>query len=226
MGILLEKIKSFGGNIADNYKKNTLDFYNKYSKSSKEVLNIPVSKIQLGGFYFLHYQDDSNWMKHSPIFAVEVKKFNKEKILMAINFNFIPLEIRALIFDKYMTKNNFDDNALLDVSFEGVYNILKIYSLSYALVEYNLSQVKLVHKIEMSQVPQFLYSGSPVNKYDPIKLYSIMKKKLETAEKRDQEMMQLVLSDLYDISNDIKENYEVLKKHVERVKNSYTKYGK
>ena len=80
MGELLERIKLsnlvYGNSIADNFKNNSLFFYDSYTKSDKLVMNIPKGKIQMGGFYFFHYLDDSNWMKYSPIFTVDVKKFS------------------------------------------------------------------------------------------------------------------------------------------------------
>ena len=50
-------------------------FYDAYQKKSKDVTNINVGQMQKGAFYFLQYQDDSNWMQYSPIFTVDFKKF-------------------------------------------------------------------------------------------------------------------------------------------------------
>ena len=176
MGELIERINKenslVGKNIADVYKNNTMFFYNKYQTNSKEVLSIPLVKMYVGGFYFIQYQDDSNWMKYSPIFLADFKKFDNLIIITAVNFNFIPLEVRASIFDRYMIKDDFDKNRLLKVDHKGMYNALLRYGYEYALVEYNLAQVKSVHKIDVSIVPRFLYAGHPINKYDPIKLYS------------------------------------------------------
>jgi len=229
MGELLERIntnnKTNGYSISDNYKNNTLFFYEKYKVSTKEVLSIPLIKVHEGGFYFLYYEDDSNWMKYSPIFAVDFRKFENLVVMTAVNLNFIPLEIRAALFDRYISKDAMDKNKLLTVNHEGMYKALLEYGYEYALVEYNLIQVKQVHMINMSLVPKFLYSGHPINVYDPKKLYSIWKKKLETREERHQEMMKAIISDFYDISNEIHENYNVLKKHIERIRKSYEKYG-
>jgi hypothetical protein len=230
MGELIERInennKLNGNSISDNYKANTMFFFERYKINTKEVLNIPLIKIQFGGFYFFQYQDDSNWMKYSPVFVADFKKFENQIIITAINFNFLPLEIRASLFDKFMIKEDFEKNRLLKVNHEGVYKALLEYGYEYALVEYNLAQVKLVHKIDVSLVPKFIYSGHPINKYDPKKLYEIWKKKLETRDARHQEMMNAVIADFYDISNEISENYNVLKGHVDRIQKSYEKYGK
>ena len=64
MGELLERVKLnnlvYGNGIVENYKNNSLYFYNKFSKSDDEVTSMNVGQMQLGGFYHLHYMDDSN----------------------------------------------------------------------------------------------------------------------------------------------------------------------
>jgi hypothetical protein len=229
MGELLERVKLsnlvHGDGIADNFKNNSLFFYENYSKSSKEILNIPRGKIQIGGFYFLHYLDDSNWMQYSPVFTIDVKKFSNLIILNAINFNFIPLEIRSTIFDKFMIEENFENDKLLEVTYEGVYNELLKYGFEYAIVEYNLSQIQTVHKISMDLVPRFLYAQHPINKYDPKKLYSIWTAKIDDKAERHQEMSNSLIKDFYTASDDILENYTVLKNHIARIQKSLDKYG-
>lgn len=230
MGELIERIKLnnlvYGNSIAENFKVNSLYFYEKYSKSDNEVKSMTVGQMQLGGFYHLHYLDDSNWMKYSPIFTADFKKFGNMIIIIGINFNFIPLEIRSSIFDKYITESDFEKDTLLKVDYQGVYKELLKYGFEYALVEYNLKQVELVHKIEMCAVPRFLYSGHPRNKYDPKKLYEICKAKLKDRKDRDEEMSKALISDFYDASDDIMENYNLLKNHINRLQKSADKYGK
>ena len=94
MSDLLEKFKLnslvYGNGLADNYKNNSLYFYEKYSKSDSEVTSIRPGQMQMGGFYFIHYLDDSKWMSYSPIFTVDFRKFGDMIVILAINFNFIP----------------------------------------------------------------------------------------------------------------------------------------
>lgn len=230
MGDLIEKVKISnlinGNGIFENFKNNSIFFYNLYSKSSKDVLNIPISKIFPGYFYFLHYRDDSNWMKYSPVFVVDFKKFSNLIIVIAVNFNFIPIEIRVSIFDKYITNKDFEDDNQLKVDYEGMYKELIKYGFEYSIVEYNVAQIEFVHKISLSLLPRFLYSQHPINKYDPKKLYEIWKAKISTKEERHREMYGSVISDLFNISNDILENYNVLKDHITRLQRSLDKYGK
>lgn len=230
MGVLLEQVKLSnlvnGNGIADNFKKNSLFFYEKYSKSDNEVESISVGKIQVGKFYFFHYMDDSNWMQYSPVFVSDFRKFGNLIIILAINFNFIPLEVRVSIFDKYIKDQNLEKNMPLTVNYEGVYKELLRYGFEYSLVEYNLSQIKYAHNIHMSLLPRFLYSQHPINKYDPSKLYEIWKAKLGDRKERDAEMSKSILSDFYKATDDIMENYNMLKGHISRVMKSLDKYGK
>ena len=229
MGDLLEHVKLSnlvnGNGIVDNYKNNSLYFYNKFQKSDKEVTSMPVGKMQMGGFYHLHYRDDSNWMKYSPIFTADFKKFGDMIIIMGVNFNFIPLEVRVSIFDNFIKEDDLERDSLLPVTYEGVYRELLKYGFEYALVEYNLSQVELVHKINMNVIPRFFYSGHPKNKYDPKKLYEIWSTKIKTRRERDQEMSKSLIKDFYQASDEILENYTVLKDHIQRIQRSVEKYG-
>ena len=229
MSELVERVKLnnlvYGNGIADNYKNNSLYFYNKFSKSDDEVTSMNVGQMQIGGFYHLHYLDDSNWMKYSPIFTVDFRKFENLIIIIGVNFNFIPLEVRVSLFDNFIKEEDFENNRLLAVDFKGMYNELIRYGFEYALVEYNLKQVQLVHKINMSVVPRFLYSGHPKNKYDPKKLYEIWESKIKGRNERDAEMSKSLISDFYKASDEITDNYKMLKDHIDRIKRSLEKYG-
>ncbi len=230
MGSLGEKVKismkSFGGNLIDYYKNNSIFMLDKYSKTDDLCHAISVVDISPGGFYHFHYLDDSNWMKYSPVFVVDFRKLKGLTIVMAVNFNFIPLEIRSRIFDKYMTEKDFEKNSFLVVDFKGMYTELIRIGFEYALVEYNTSQIKLVHRISLDLLPRFLYSSYPKNKYDPNKLMEIWTAKLKTKEKRHQEMTTALLDDFYNISEDISEDYDALRDHIERVKKSFEKFGR
>jgi len=229
MGELIERIKLsnlvHGDGIAENFKANSIFFQEAYSKSDKNVMSIPIGKIQVGGFYFFFYLDDSNWMRYSPVFTVDFKKFDNLIIVYGVNFNFIPLEIRSTIFDKFMTEDNFEKDILLPVTYQGVYKELLKYGFEYAIVEYNLAQVKYVHKISMNLVPRFLYSQHPVNKYDPNKLYSIWSAKIDDKAERHREMSSALIKDFYTASDDILDNYTLLKNHIARIQKSIDKYG-
>src|SRR5690606_5241837 len=139
--------------------------------------------------------------------------------------NFIPIEIRTMIFDRYIIEKDIKEDRLIPVDFMGIYNVLLKYGFEYSIVEYNLSQIRIANKINMSIITKFLYSGHPVNKYDPKKLYGIWKKKLETRKKRHDELMNLIISDMYDIETEISKEYNILREHINRVRKSFEKYG-
>jgi len=229
MGALLDRVsksmKEFGGNQVDFYKKNSIFMLDKYSKSDELCRAISPLDIQVGRFYHLQYLDDSNWMKYSPIFCVDYKKLNQITIFIGINFNFIPLEIRSGIFDKYITEKDFEENRSLKVDFKGAYVELLRHGFEYSMVEYNLSQIKIAHNIGLELLPRFLYSSYPKNKYDPNKLMEIWTSKIKTREKRHQEITLSVLSDFYKIGSKIDQKYESLSGHIERIRKSFIKFG-
>lgn len=218
-------MKVFGGNIIDFYKENSLYMYDKYSKSDKNCESINIIDIQPGGFYHFHYLDDSNWMKWSPVFVADYRKLDKLTIILAVNFNFIPLEIRSLIFDKFIIDKDIEENRFIPVDFKGMYTELLRLGFEYAIVEYNAAQLKLVHRISLEILPRFLYSSHPKNKYDPNKLMEIWKAKIDGKEQRHKEMTLLLLDDMYKISKEINDRYDALGDHIDRVRKSLEKFG-
>jgi hypothetical protein len=230
MGELLERCKLSnlvnGNGLFEVYRNNSLYFFEKYKKSEPDIQAIPLSKIEAGRFFFFHYLDDSNWIKWSPTFVINVKQFENLKIIYAVNLNFVPFEVRTAVFDNIIVEKNFEKDAPLKVDFNGVYQRLKRYGFEYAICEYNMVQIKLCHKIHMNLVPRFLYSGHPKNKYDAKKLYSIWKAKIVNREKRDAEMMKMMVKDIYNVTDEISSNYDVLRGHIQRIQSSLEKYGR
>jgi hypothetical protein len=218
-------LKVNGINAVDAFKKNSLYFLDKYSKSSKEVLNVPIKNLSSGGFYFLHYLDESKWMQYSPIFLVDFKKFEDKIILLAINFNFIPLEVRVMIFDPYIQKKDIDENRLLKVDYEFIYNLLRKFGFEYALMEYDASRIKLAHKISMDVLPRFLYHQHPINIYDPDKLMQIWNAKIEKRDQRHKEIILSTLDEFYKVSEDLDSKFDVLKGHIQRLQRNMKKYN-
>jgi hypothetical protein len=230
MGALKERFNLnmlvYGNGFVENFKNNSLFFYDKYSKSDNDIKNISSKDIYPGGFYFLHYYDDSNWMKYAPIFCVDFKKISNLIIIFAVNFNFIPIEIRIGIFDKYIIDDDFEKDSFLKVDYEGMYSELKKYGFEYALMEFNLIQVNFAHKISIDMVPRFLHAQHPINKYDPNKLMEIWTAKLETRDERHKEIMAATINDFYDMTSDISDKYNVLNGHINRIQKSLEKYVK
>lgn len=234
MGELIKVIENQSkGDIVSYYKENTTLLYNYYTGKNPHpdiaptnaVKPTPVSKIQDGMFYFLTYQDESNWMQYSPIFFVDHKEFEDRIIGYGVNLNFIPLEIRASIFDE-MFPNLEEENQINGITFESMYKRLLRVGYEYALVEYDMSRVERCYHISIHILPRFLYSSYPTNKYDPDKLYSIWVKKLEKRELRHQEIIQQLSSDLFKTTEEIEMKYDSLSNHMKRFKRNHDKFGK
>lgn len=240
MGELADRVKLSllvnGNGEVDNFKKNSLFFFNKYLKSDEDVKNLQLRNIRPGGFYFFHYKDDSNWMKWSPVYLIDFKKYNDQIIFLCVNFNFLPLEVRVNIFDKFIQLNDFekdgkpikdyDKNLVRKIKYQRLYQELKRINYAWCLQEFNAAQLVMVHKISMLMLPRFLYHQHPKVKYDPKKLNQIWKAKLADQVERDKDMTQVNLEDFYNIDKDISEKYTQLQDHIKRVRTSYQKYGR
>lgn len=230
MGELLERVKLaklvYGNGDVESFRSNSMFLYESLTNPSKLVTGVSVGDIQPGAFYFVHYHDDSNWMRYSPVFAVSHKKFGNMVVLLAVNFNFIPVEVRVTMFDKYMTEEDFDRDRPLAVDYAGMYRELLRWGFEYALVEYNAAQIAMAHRVVMDVVPRFINSQHPINKYDPAKLFSIWTAKLGDRARRHEEMAGAMLDDFYDIEKDISEEFTALREHIKRIQRSYEKYGR
>lgn len=230
MGELIERTKLSGlvnsDGAPDFFKDNSFYFYQKYLNSDDEVKSINTKDIFKGGFYFFHYKDDSNWMKWAPVFVADFKKYGNQIILFCVNFNFIPLEIRVAIFDKYITQKDFEKNNFLAVNFQAMYGELKRLKFEYSIVEFNAIQIVKAHRINLSVLPRFLYSQHPKVKYDPGKLLQIWKAKVDKSEARDSEMTQATIEDFYNVNKDISEKFNQLENHIKRLRTSMEKYGR
>lgn len=228
MGALQERLdlsqKVFGKDITDYFKNNSIYMVDKYSKSDDMCQSIPLSNISMGRFYFFHYEDASNWMKYSPVFTIENRDLKGLKIIIALNFNFLPIEIRSRLFDRFISEEMFEKNSSLEVDFKGIYTELLRYGFEYGIVEYNAVQLKLVHKINLELLPRFLYSSHPSCKYDPQKLVGIWKTKLSTREKRHQELITSTLIDFYDAQSLINNKYDALFGHIKRLQESFDRF--
>lgn len=222
MGYLIEKtalkLLVNGNGLADNFKKNSIELVGMYSKSSDDVQNVRISNIKSGGFYHLTCVNESNWMRNSPVFIVDYRKVSGKIIFFGVNLNFIPLEVRILFFDKFISEKDFEKNNFIKATFDGVYSELKSIGFEYALMEFDASKIIFAHKISMYMLPKFLVSAHPTNKYDPKKLFEIWKTKIETSKQRDQEMQKVILEDLYNVQKDINEKYDALRNHIMRVR--------
>lgn len=223
--ILSELVKvnvmTYGNDVVDTFKNNSLYFLDLYNKSIDDFKTVSTKDIFPGGFYFLHYHDESNWMKYSPVFIAGYKKLSNKIIILAVNLNFIPLQVRVLLFDKFITQKDFEmdkNDTFLKVDYEGVYNELRKLGFEYALMEFDASRVELAHKVSLLLLPRFLYHQHPINKYDPDKLMSIWEAKIEKREQRHKEMTLAILSDFYDMNKEISEKYDVLKGHIQRIR--------
>ncbi len=224
MGFLNDRIKlNSNGDIANYFKENSLKLYSYYKEPKDGVKIIPISDIQEGSFYFLMYSDESNWMKYAPVFVVDHKKFDNQIIIYAINFNFLPLEIRSGFFDRFI-KTLEEDPKFLNIDFESAYKELLRVGYEYSLMEFSARRVQRVYEIPIAILPEFLYSSWPANKYDPNKLYQIFYKKLETKAQRHADMIKIMADEYFDILKSVDKDFGEMNEHIKRLLRNENKF--
>lgn len=231
MGIFADKVKLAllvnGNGVVDNFNKNSQWFFESYQKSSPQVLNINVNLILPGGFYFFDYQDDkSNWIKYAPVFVCSYKKHSNKITYFALNFNFLPVEVRVLIFDKYLVEEDFEQNRFLVVDYAGLSNVLWSLGFEYALMPFDAIRITKVHRIELNILARFFYHQHPINRYDPRKLNEIWQAKIKDRDQRHQEMMQASLDDFYNLEAEISDKFVLLRSNIKRFRTSALKWGR
>ena len=231
MGALKEQVKLdmsvFGGDPVSFFAENVQYMYDLYQESRPVCPAISKENLVTGGFYHLHYLDDSNWVRYSPVFIADHRRVGNMIVLIAVNMNFIPLELRVDIFDPFITEKDYEKgDVLLSVDFQGMYGRLLQFGFEYALMEYNVAQVKLAHRVTLPILTRFLWSALPVIIFDPRSLMQIWTKKLETKEQRHKEIVKATLGEFYDVEKDLSEKYDTLSGHIDRLQKSYMKYGK
>lgn len=230
MGHLLELVELnnlvYGKDVADAYKQNCLYFYQKYTRTDESVKAVRIGDIEPGLFYFLHYKDDSAWMKYSPVFVIDFKKFAGRVIINCVNMNFLPLNVRVMLFDPYIREEDFENpNFYIKAKYDVLYKELRKYMFQWSVMEFSADQITLAHRISFKELPRFIYSGHPMAKYDPGKLVQIWKAKQKDMDARDQEMMQANVKDFFDVDKEISEKYQQLRGHIQRLQKSNRKYG-
>lgn len=229
MGELAERVKInllvYGNDLAENYKTNSLFFYQKYQESSDDCKSVNISNLTSGRFYFFHYKDDSNWMKWAPVYLVDYKKFGNKIILFCVNFNFLPLQLRVGIFDKFISEQDFYKNDFLKVKMNILYDELRKQGFEYSLMEFDAIRINMAHLIHIDLLPRFIIAGHPKNVYDPNKLVAIAKAKAAKSNLRHAEMMKSSINEFYKISKEIPEKYIALRKHILRLQSNAIKYS-
>jgi hypothetical protein len=235
MGALNERIKLsqlvHGKDLVDYFKNNSQYMYEQYQTTSDLCQSQSIDKISKGGFYFFVYKDDSNWMRYSLLFCTDYRKLNNLTIVMGINFNFIPIEIRGRFFDQFINEKDFEKNSYLPVDFTTIYKELLKIGFEYSLVEWTVPQIVSVHRIHLELLPRFLYSSFPKNKYDPNKLMEIWAAKIKDKQYRHQEVILSKIDEFFDAEKSLQKKetgnkYQYLEKHIQRLQRSYEKYGK
>ena len=209
------------------FKENSINIYKLLSTPEKgKVEYVSITNLRPGAVYFILYKDESNWMRFSPILCCEIKD---KRLMFGVNLNFLPLEIRASLFDdliKTLDKNNGESitKPPFNVTFDGMYKTLIRLGFEYALVEYNFERIERIAKIDFSILPDFIMSAHPKNIYDPNKLYQIWESKLKNRPERHNELITKLVNDFYDVTDELVESSVSLKGHFQRLKRNQEKF--
>lgn len=97
-----------------DYVQISNDWFNRnLSKPNLEFREVSPNYLRIGGFYFLDYDPgklnkSTKIEQKSIVFIVDYKPLINSKIIRAINFNFLPSEVRKTFFLKLIGGSEYD----------------------------------------------------------------------------------------------------------------------
>jgi hypothetical protein len=205
MGVFKDDIqelyKSTGEKIVVTAAK---EFMQKMYNPDKDVRPTGINNIEKGQFYFMMYDmgsKASKMEKLSPVFVVDWN-LGGASTLWAVSLNFIPVNIRIVIFDAIINgskdvyignkgKDAHKNRPYSQVNLTKMYKMLQQIGFEYAIREYDLRLIDKLYAVSASFLPKLiamsteLFTG--VGEY---KMAEIWAAKIKHQEERHKEFVQ------------------------------------
>lgn len=214
------------------------------SKPNLEFREVSPNYIRVGGFYYFDYDPakinkSTKIEQKSIVFIVDYKPLINSKIIRAINFNFLPSEIRKIFFLKLLGNSKYDglftnnDNKkdwLDELPFTGITEdkIIRAFIemfgteggllYSKSIRPYHLDLLSKLYGISTKNLDKLIsLDVKPISGMDDVGILKVLRGKLKN------EGVEALQKELYQV----KSNYEeILKDLQERFKNLEKKFGK
>lgn len=244
MGILKNKKKFIEKYIELRKKANYRDISTKWFLNQKSLSDIDKAddmyklqslNIKLGSFYFIELSDENKSTKIEKLsvaFPIEYKPKISEYVFQAINFNFLPSNVRELIFLNLLEnyQNNLDINTdkklkeeipiVPNTSYQNIVNFISKYGLEYttSIRYYDLRLIKKIHYISSKNIEKLLMVDmKPISGMDDLGILKVLSGKIQN------EGLEGYQNDIYNI----KSNYEnILNELTDKFKNMLNEINK
>jgi len=169
---------------------------------SADILFYPASEILIGKFYFMFYaMKEKNPLENiAAVMIIGKQKFDTD-VYYGLNFNYLPIELRERFFNELFkglntkfyndeSKNNVLSEAPLDITFSGVYNILKGIGFEWAIREILPIAIEECYVISFQELNKFCNINlQQLTGMTDEALAEIAMKKFKNQSKREQDLI-------------------------------------
>lgn len=189
------------------------------------IIPVNINSIQRGSFYFMFYNLDgksSNMEKFNPLLVCDWFDLQGTRWLYGISLNFIPMNIRVLIFNEILNANYqvVHDNLSIDVSkqnslngidFVNMHKLLFNVGFEWSIRKFDMKLINQVYKISTNILTQFItMSTIGFTGVDDFKLVEIWQKKITEQDVRQQKMIKELLNDYSEMKSQLNKTYSSL----------------
>ncbi len=192
------------------YGKNSEDFLTWFrEKEYDKVMPINPASIDRGKLYFILYDlagKSSKMEKYNPTFVIDWATIDRKRYLFVVNFNFIPIAVRVMVFNTIFNTDlkKFDDldpspdkqEAISGITFGKVYKLLKSVGFEWAIRKFEAAKLNKTYVINFDKAKEFItMSTARLTGVDDAKLLEIWKKKITQQDAREAKLIKELLGD-------------------------------
>ncbi len=226
-------------------QKNNLQMFNydfiieniNNSNDETNIIQCNISDIVKGGFYFMFYDlngKSSNMEKYNPVFIID----QIDNYIYAVSINFIPLNIRILLFNEIVNsslqqmKNNIDTQIIKQlpiqgINFSNIYKLLFSIGFEWSIRKFDYSKINKIYKINTNIISNFItMSTEKLTQVNDSKLVQIQNKKITEQQQRHQDLMDNILSNYDNIQKTLNEKINVLQDKEENLQKTINTINK
>lgn len=207
------------------YSNNEKFITEQINNQDEYIIPVNINSIEKGGFYFILYNLDgksTNMEKFNPLLVCDWFDLQGTRWLYGISLNFIPMNIRVLIFNEILNANyqvvhdnlSIDvtkQNSLNNIDFVNMHKLLFNVGFEWSIRKFDMRLINSVYKISTNILTQFItMSTIGFTGVDDFKLVEIWQKKINEQDVRQQKIIKELLNDYSEMKSNLNKTYSNL----------------
>jgi hypothetical protein len=219
-----------------DWKKASNDWFrNQLAKPNKDFQQVTASYLSKGSFYYMKYDlaglnKSSRIEQYSIIFMIEYKPKIDEKVFWAINFNFLPSNIRrnfflSLIDNKHDNIIDANDNAkdwvaetpIPNISYKRILSELARFGIIYtkSIRAFRIDLINELYGISTKNIEKLIsLDVRPISGMDDLGIVKVLNGKLNN--EGYETIIQDITQDYASILEDLKERFKDIEKEINK----------